>query len=104
MLLLQKFGMTTGANTMNLLSKDWQPSQAIMDKHKEVNHDRETKYFKHFYHQNQYQRSDWDQEYSKWCDQQTQRKRNRGTTLRKTQRVHETDSFYHRVFTELSDK
>ena len=26
------------------------------------------------------------------------------TTLGKTKRVHETDSFYHRVFTELQDQ
>ena len=96
--------MTTGANTMNLLSKDWQPSQAIMDKHKEVNHDRETKYFKHFYIQNKYEREEWDIEYSKWCDKQLSRRSNYQKIRRQTKPSHQTDSFFHRIITELSDK
>lgn len=104
MTLQLSFGMSTGATTMKALTKDWQPSQVTMDKYQEVNHDRETKYFKHFYITNQYSRPNWDQEYCKWCEKQLQRKRNRTTTLRKTQRTHEADSFYHRIFTELQDK
>ena len=86
------------------LDKDWQPSQEIMDKYKEVNHDRETKFFKHFYIKNKYQRKEWDTEYCKWCERQLQRKRNRTTSLSKTQRVHQDNSFYYRVLTELQDK
>ena len=53
------------------LSKDWQPSQEVMQQYKEVNHARETKYFKHFYITNQYKRSDWNQVYRQWCDRQS---------------------------------
>ena len=101
---LQNYGMITGANTMNILSKDWQPSQAIMDKYKEVNHDRETKYFKHFYINNQYRRGDWDQEYCRWCDKQTNRKNSRSAVGYRSKRIHKEDSFYARVYSELQDK
>ena len=97
-------GTNTGVTTMKQLTNEWQPSHTIMDKYKEVNHDRETKYFKHFYIANQYRRSDWDQEYCKWCDKQLSRKRNNTKVLRKTKQSHKDNSFYYRIIAELSDK
>ena len=97
-------GMNTGVTTMQLLTKQWQPSQTIMDKYKEVNHDREIKFFKHFYIENQYRTSDWNLEYCKWCDKQLSRKRNNTKVLRETKQSHEDNSFYYRIIAELSDK
>ena len=96
--------MSIGANTMYHLDKDWLPSQEVMNRYTEVNHDREIKYFKHFYIKNQYIRSDWDQEYCKWCDKQLSRKRNNTKVRRETKQSHEDNSFYYRIIAELSDK
>ena len=39
---------------MPKLTNEWKPSQEVINQYKEVNHDREIKYFKHFYITNQY--------------------------------------------------
>lgn len=97
-------GTNTGVTTMKLLTEDWQPSQAIMEKYKEVNHDREIKYFRYFYIHNQYRKENWDNEYCKWCDKQLSRRSNNQKICRQTKPSHQTDSFFHRIITELSDK
>ena len=86
------------------LSKDWQPSQAVMQQHKEVNHDRETKYFKHFYITNQYERQNWDIIYSEWCARQTKTKNLARTRTEKPKQSNKGNSFYHRIYTEMQDK
>ena len=86
------------------LSKDWQPSQEVMQQYKEVNHYRETKYFKHFYITNQYERSDWNQVYRQWCARQSKSKNITGTRNVKPKPSNQSDSFYHRVHTAMQDK
>ena len=86
------------------LSKDWQPSQEVMQQYKEVNHDRETKYFKHFYITNQYERSDWNQVYRQWCDRQSKSKNFVGARKLKPKSSNQSDSFYHIVHTAMQDK
>ena len=88
---------------MPKLTKEWQPSQKVINQYKEVNHDRETKYFKHFYITNQYSRGDWNQVYSQWCQRQLDRKNSGRTSKYRPKQSNQVDSFYLGVYNELQD-
>ena len=89
---------------MPKLTNDWRPNETIMAQYKEVNHDREIKYFKHFYITNQYSRGDWDKVYCDWCERQRNRKDTNRTRQYQSQQRNEGDSFYLGVYNELKNQ
>ena len=95
--------MNTGENTMPKLTKEWQPSQEVINQYKEVNHDREIKYFKHFYITNQYDKQDWNTVYCEWCKKQLNRKNTGHTSRIRPKQSNESDSFYLGVYNQLKD-